>query len=398
MGTAVIFGALIRAIGVGRAPFRDFALHARFASIGAGALLGHMLAREADPTRGVEWVAAFLGMACGAGIGAWAARSRLAKPLGALLTALGAVAILGMAVVSQLSRGEAADSRPVGFRAVSPPPEIDRTNTHVRLVIFDVGPLEPVPAEPRLGDGTVFHAHWMPPFHQLYEKGVYLEIVPKPFGDPETHWIALTGMSASRHAIRDGVVLRSTSGLTVALRIRSRPIRDWLQILRVAREGTAEAGAIGCKTIADIATEMNRSVALTNEPHSSSESRALEKPDLLVVRANFSNDHDAEIAANELVKGMNPNDVVCLIVLFRYAKPLEHILAGDFPMIHLLGKDVRPGERVQAASIYDLAPTLLHILGIPAGRDMPGRVLTEALTDSRPARRISTWESPPVAR
>ena len=55
------------------------------------------------------------------------------------------------------------------------------------------------------------------------------------------------------------------------------------------------------------------------------------------------------------------------------------------------------GERVKQLPIYDLAPTILHILGIPAGRDMPGRVLTEALTDSRPARRISSWESPPVA-
>jgi predicted AlkP superfamily phosphohydrolase/phosphomutase len=46
----------------------------------------------------------------------------------------------------------------------------------------------------------------------------------------------------------------------------------------------------------------------------------------------------------------------------------------------------RPGEgqTVEGARIVDLAPTILHLMGLPVPEDMDGRVLTEALTTSRP--------------
>ncbi len=43
------------------------------------------------------------------------------------------------------------------------------------------------------------------------------------------------------------------------------------------------------------------------------------------------------------------------------------------------------------ATVYDVAPTLLHLLGLPAGEDMPGRVWAAARGDT-PPRRITTWE------
>ena len=43
-----------------------------------------------------------------------------------------------------------------------------------------------------------------------------------------------------------------------------------------------------------------------------------------------------------------------------------------------------------------VTPTVLNLLGLPAGRDMPGRVITEMLTPewmrAHPERRIATWE------
>jgi hypothetical protein len=54
-----------------------------------------------------------------------------------------------------------------------------------------------------------------------------------------------------------------------------------------------------------------------------------------------------------------------------------------------------PGRRV-AAQHLDITPTLLYLLGLPVPRDMPGRVLTEALDPdwvaAHPLRRVDTFE------
>jgi arylsulfatase A-like enzyme len=44
---------------------------------------------------------------------------------------------------------------------------------------------------------------------------------------------------------------------------------------------------------------------------------------------------------------------------------------------------------VEGARILDLAPTILHLMGLPVPDDMDGRVLTEALSTSRPVERQS---------
>jgi len=53
------------------------------------------------------------------------------------------------------------------------------------------------------------------------------------------------------------------------------------------------------------------------------------------------------------------------------------------------GPEVRPGEAVESARILDLAPTILHLMGLPVPDDMDGRVLTEAMSTSRPVERRS---------
>jgi arylsulfatase A-like enzyme len=45
------------------------------------------------------------------------------------------------------------------------------------------------------------------------------------------------------------------------------------------------------------------------------------------------------------------------------------------------GEPIRQGYEVQGAKIIDLAPTLLHLLGVPAPDDMDGRVLQDILTE-----------------
>ncbi len=48
------------------------------------------------------------------------------------------------------------------------------------------------------------------------------------------------------------------------------------------------------------------------------------------------------------------------------------------------GPAIRGGQTVEGASILDLAPTILHILGLPVPEDMDGRVLTSLLSFDRP--------------
>ncbi|MEO1497830.1 MAG: alkaline phosphatase family protein [Planctomycetota bacterium] len=56
------------------------------------------------------------------------------------------------------------------------------------------------------------------------------------------------------------------------------------------------------------------------------------------------------------------------------------------------GPGFRSGSRLYGASILDIAPTVLHLLGLPAGHDMPGRVLAEVLEETDPIERVETWE------
>lgn len=48
----------------------------------------------------------------------------------------------------------------------------------------------------------------------------------------------------------------------------------------------------------------------------------------------------------------------------------------------LYGPDARVGAALDALHVRDIAPTILHLLGLPVARDMDGRVTTEALRDS----------------
>ena len=41
------------------------------------------------------------------------------------------------------------------------------------------------------------------------------------------------------------------------------------------------------------------------------------------------------------------------------------------------GAGIKQGVRVEGVSILDLAPTILHVAGVPVPQDMEGKVLTE---------------------
>jgi Flp pilus assembly protein TadD len=68
----------------------------------------------------------------------------------------------------------------------------------------------------------------------------------------------------------------------------------------------------------------------------------------------------------------------------------SHELEG---ILYLYGAGVKPGTRIEQPRILDVAPTLLALAGLAPARDMPGRVLTEALTLEGEPERIATYET-----
>ncbi|MCK9463528.1 MAG: alkaline phosphatase family protein [Proteobacteria bacterium] len=61
-------------------------------------------------------------------------------------------------------------------------------------------------------------------------------------------------------------------------------------------------------------------------------------------------------------------------------------------VIAIAGKDVVPGADLGGASVLDITPTVLALLGAPVGEEMPGRVLEQAISkeflEGHPIRRV----------
>jgi predicted AlkP superfamily phosphohydrolase/phosphomutase/Flp pilus assembly protein TadD len=67
-------------------------------------------------------------------------------------------------------------------------------------------------------------------------------------------------------------------------------------------------------------------------------------------------------------------------------------------ILYLYGRGVKSGVQLERPTTLDVAPTVLALSGLPAALDMPGRVLTEALTGARPPDRIATFENGPAPK
>jgi hypothetical protein len=115
----------------------------------------------------------------------------------------------------------------------------------------------------------------------------------------------------------------------------------------------------------------------------------------------------------EIEKDLDPGDVLVVISGYGLAPtPLWRRLLGAFTgtsagtathggapdgVLLAAGGGIRPGAVATRASILDVAPTLLYLLGLPVARDMEGRVLTEILdpdfAEDNPVTFIPSYES-----
>ena len=80
---------------------------------------------------------------------------------------------------------------------------------------------------------------------------------------------------------------------------------------------------------------------------------------------------------------------------FGTGAPEWHRLSG---VLIIAGTGVKPGE-LKDVNIYDLVPTLFHVLGVPASREMKGRAVTEAFAGLVAVPPVDTYEFlPPPQR
>jgi hypothetical protein len=66
-------------------------------------------------------------------------------------------------------------------------------------------------------------------------------------------------------------------------------------------------------------------------------------------------------------------------------------------VIVMAGGPIAPGTRIDRASVYDIAPSVLHLMGLAVGEDMDGRVLPEVMQapghSPRPVETLASWET-----
>lgn len=66
---------------------------------------------------------------------------------------------------------------------------------------------------------------------------------------------------------------------------------------------------------------------------------------------------------------------------------------SEFGVFFMCGPGIKKGERIYGTSVTDVTPTLLAYLGLPVGRDMDGKVLTEVFESAPEINWIDSWET-----
>ncbi len=65
-------------------------------------------------------------------------------------------------------------------------------------------------------------------------------------------------------------------------------------------------------------------------------------------------------------------------------------------IIIMFGKNIRQHQHLEDASVYDITPTVLYLLGLPVATDMTGKVLVSAINEDllskKPVRYVDTYE------
>jgi tetratricopeptide (TPR) repeat protein/predicted AlkP superfamily phosphohydrolase/phosphomutase len=116
----------------------------------------------------------------------------------------------------------------------------------------------------------------------------------------------------------------------------------------------------------------------------------------------------------DLLKHRGKNTIVMIISDHGFRTGPERLKEMEFNIdtadkshmpdgiVLLNGPGIKTGNGIKGADIYDVAPTVLHMLQLPVAEDMHGRVLKEAFSDQyqadHPDKTIATYETGPWDR
>jgi len=75
---------------------------------------------------------------------------------------------------------------------------------------------------------------------------------------------------------------------------------------------------------------------------------------------------------------------------FGPAPALDH---NPFGMFCISGKGIQKDERIYGATLLDITPTILHLFGLPVGKDMDGKVLLNIFENVNEPEFIDSWEN-----
>ena len=117
--------------------------------------------------------------------------------------------------------------------------------------------------------------------------------------------------------------------------------------------------------------------------------------------------------AGDLAQALRPGEVLLVVSAYGmepvppWRRVWESVMGdrwmsgthSDAPdgVLLAVGDGIRPGATLRSASVLDLAPTILYLMGLPVARDMEGRILVEMLQDdftrAHPVTFIPSYES-----
>jgi len=115
--------------------------------------------------------------------------------------------------------------------------------------------------------------------------------------------------------------------------------------------------------------------------------------------------HEARLVVARVNVMLEPNDTMeghdttrsVSQMMWRTPRTGTHRAPG---ILVMAGPGIQSGSRLRAASVLDLTPTMLYLLGLPVANDMEGRVLLEAFEPAarraRPVHMVATYETGPA--
>jgi arylsulfatase A-like enzyme len=100
----------------------------------------------------------------------------------------------------------------------------------------------------------------------------------------------------------------------------------------------------------------------------------------------------------QLVAAADSNTIVMIVSDHGFDKimlPTGHYNHMDKPpgVFVCSGPGIKQGHTIDNAHIYDITPTVLHLMGFPSAEDFDGKVLTDICSGDDPAVFIPTYET-----